>query len=78
MELAALDVAFDRAFVEEGCHHIYTTLVANEYHFVCQMLWTNMQMEYATILIDNELACRESFLHRLDDFRQLALLAVRS
>jgi hypothetical protein len=68
MELAALDVALNAAFVKKRSHHVNATLVADQYHLIRQMLWTNMQVKYTTILIDNELAGRESFLHRLKEF----------
>ena len=53
MKLAALYVAFDRSFVEERCYHIYSVLVSDQDHFVCQKLRFEMQMKRRTIRIDD-------------------------
>jgi hypothetical protein len=68
MELAALDITFDATFIEEGGYHIHATLVAYQDDFVGQMFWTDVEVEHATILIDNELASRKDFFH---EFRSL-------
>jgi hypothetical protein len=62
-----LDVALNAAFVKKRSHHVNATLVADQYHLIRQMFWANVEVEYTTILIDNELAGRESLLHRLKD-----------
>jgi hypothetical protein len=64
MELTALDVALNAAFVEERSYHINATLVADQYHLIRQMFWANVKVEYTAVLIDNELASGESLLHR--------------
>jgi hypothetical protein len=64
MKFAALYVALDATFVEEGSYQIYATLVAYQDNFISQMFWANVKVEYATILIDNELASRKCFLHK--------------
>ena len=53
VELAALYVAFYTAFVEEGGYHIYSVLVTDQDHFVCQKLRFQMQMKCRTIGIDD-------------------------
>jgi hypothetical protein len=63
MELAALDIALNTAFIKERSHHIYATLVADQYHLIRQMFWANVKVEYATILIDNKLASGECLFH---------------
>ncbi len=45
VELAALHVTLDTAFVEERGYHIYPILVSYQDHFVCQKLRLEMQME---------------------------------
>jgi hypothetical protein len=64
MELAALDITFNAAFVKERSHHIYATLVADQYHLIRQVLWANVKVKYTAVLIDDELASRECLFHR--------------
>ena len=64
VKLTTLDIALNAAFIEERSHHIHATLVADQYHFIRQMFGANMQVKYAAVLIDNELARWKCLFHR--------------
>ena len=55
MELTRLDVALYGAFIEERGNHVDAVLVADKDDLVCQMFGTDMQMEDATIIVDDKL-----------------------
>ena len=63
MKLAALDIAFNRAFIEKRSYDINAILIAYENNFIRQMFRTDMQMKNRAISIDNQLTGGKNTCH---------------
>ena len=63
MKLAALNIAFDRAFIEKRSYDIDAILIAYENNLIRQMLRTDMQMKNRAVSIDNQLTSGKNTCH---------------